>query len=757
MHVHFTSQSHVHFDKGTAVQSANALGPVRPSPPTSKASSCYCHTVTHGSSCSRPMRRKHRLPCHSLQSEAGVSTTLDAPSPPLRFPGEHALRLDEYMVVLDKPLGITLAPDPTSGQIVVQSIKVGSPAHQCSLIQVGDVLKTCSAVFGEDMWPAQDIRRVHWAISNRSSKVKLVLERRGRKSPPPTWYSRGQVGCASSSKDVMELPVSFVPGNNFSSASWGQEAPPAGRPMFVGFHRCSLGPSQTPTSVNASRAPRITRLERLRTELTQAGQEAPIYLTGARSGQPSAPNVQGATPDTRGSSGLSSSPSASSDTASAQNQPPLQGPNNKKKKTKKVMPVLPWLLVTSSHLSLRDLTHLASYRCLSALLELGLTSCAGHLTMRGSEWTSRQIEPVDVSHLFAKNPEGTPYAPTDSPPGKGGPSSWPPIAAAAAAAATAAGAAAASLRSSSPLQQPSSSGGSSSSSSSSLGSDFGSSPSFSEGAASRTSPVSRRSGGVGSGNQTSDLEEANSSCSGEWGQGGGDWESGQGQQQQQRQPDEGQAWPWGDKRSPASALIHAAAALHRLSIRRVHGKLHRAGPNSCAVLLHCGPNMRSQVATLFAGWMHWFCHMQMQEAILSAEIALNCTIDQSVLEQATEELVAGAAERANRVTLTWRYGGMSASVAGDVVGGWHHNVPLQRNFVVALNGLQPGTYYYKFIVDGVWAIDPLAPKVLDASGNWNNVLQVSPTPPILTSKERLSVARWHAMLIAFEAKMGLGV
>jgi len=31
--------------------------------------------------------------------------------------------------------------------------------------------------------------------------------------------------------------------------------------------------------------------------------------------------------------------------------------------------------------------------------------------------------------------------------------------------------------------------------------------------------------------------------------------------------------------------------------------------------------------------------------------------------------------------------------------------------VVILNGLRPGTYYYKFIVDGVWAIDPLAPKV----------------------------------------------
>eukprot|EP00983_Pelagomonas_calceolata_P125824 1161241-Pelagomonas_calceolata.AAC.6 len=39
------------------------------------------------------------------------------------------------------------------------------------------------------------------------------------------------------------------------------------------------------------------------------------------------------------------------------------------------------------------------------------------------------------------------------------------------------------------------------------------------------------------------------------------------------------------------------------------------------------------------------------------------------------------------------------------------------NFVVALNGLQPGTYYYKFIVDGVWAIDPLAPK--EAGGMCN--------------------------------------
>ncbi|KAF5842673.1 hypothetical protein DUNSADRAFT_5749 [Dunaliella salina] len=435
------------------------------------------------------------------------------------------------------------------------------------------------------MWPAQDIRRVHWAISNRSSKVKLVFERRGRKSPPPAWYSRGQVGCASSSKDVMELPVSFLPGNGLSNGSWGQDLLPAGRPMFAGFHRCSLGSNQTPPNTNASSTPRAKRLERLRTELTQAGKEGPIYLTGARSGQNPPSSAPGVSPDGHSSSsGLSSGSSASGDAAPTHGQPPSQGPNNKKKKTKKVMPVLPWLLVTSSHLSLRDLTHLASHRCLSALLELGLTSFAGvqgNLLRNGPDNCAALCCAVPCHALL------------------------------------------------------------------------------------RCLSCRRARG---------NLHQA----------------------------------------GPNSCAVTRCCCL---CCRRAYGNLHRAGPNSCAVLLHCGSNMRAQVATLFAGWMHWFCHMQMQEAILSAEIALNCSIDQSVLEQATEELLVGAAERASR----------------------------------------PGTYYYKFIVDGVWAIDPLAPKVLDASGNWNNVLQVMPAHTIRTSKERLSVARWHALLTAFEAKMGLGV
>lgn len=34
----------------------------------------------------------------------------------LRYKDEHSFKLSEYMVVLDKPLGLSLAPDPT-GQV----------------------------------------------------------------------------------------------------------------------------------------------------------------------------------------------------------------------------------------------------------------------------------------------------------------------------------------------------------------------------------------------------------------------------------------------------------------------------------------------------------------------------------------------------------------------------------------------------------------------------------------------------------------
>jgi hypothetical protein len=38
-------------------------------------------------------------------------------------------------------------------------------------LQVGDRLLSCSAVFGDEMWHAQDLQRTRWAINNRPGKV----------------------------------------------------------------------------------------------------------------------------------------------------------------------------------------------------------------------------------------------------------------------------------------------------------------------------------------------------------------------------------------------------------------------------------------------------------------------------------------------------------------------------------------------------------------------------------------------------------
>lgn len=47
------------------------------------------------------------------------------------------------------------------------------------------------------------------------------------------------------------------------------------------------------------------------------------------------------------------------------------------------------------------------------------------------------------------------------------------------------------------------------------------------------------------------------------------------------------------------------------------------------------------------------------------------------------------------------------------------------------------------------------PQVLDSAGNWNNVVEVHMRPMVLTSREGMHMARWYAMSLAFENKMGL--
>ena len=63
--------------------------------------------------------------------------------------------MSEYMVTLAKPLGLSFARDPESGEIVVTDVAPGGSADESELIFVGDVVRQTSAVFGKESACAQ--------------------------------------------------------------------------------------------------------------------------------------------------------------------------------------------------------------------------------------------------------------------------------------------------------------------------------------------------------------------------------------------------------------------------------------------------------------------------------------------------------------------------------------------------------------------------------------------------------------------------
>lgn len=51
---------------------------------------------------------------------------------------EYSFSLTQYMVVLDKPIGLTLAPDPSTGHVYVQHVQQGMSAAESNLVLVSD-------------------------------------------------------------------------------------------------------------------------------------------------------------------------------------------------------------------------------------------------------------------------------------------------------------------------------------------------------------------------------------------------------------------------------------------------------------------------------------------------------------------------------------------------------------------------------------------------------------------------------------------
>ncbi|KAG0561368.1 hypothetical protein KC19_9G059400 [Ceratodon purpureus] len=121
------------------------------------------------------------------------------------------INLDEYMVTLEKPIGIRFA-QTLSGKVYVEALAKEGNAEKTMMIFVGDVLKKTSAVFGEGMWDVEDFSRSMQAIKSRSGPVSLVFER----SQPPVQadlkrkaeisFNAGRVAFATWNGNILAYP-----------------------------------------------------------------------------------------------------------------------------------------------------------------------------------------------------------------------------------------------------------------------------------------------------------------------------------------------------------------------------------------------------------------------------------------------------------------------------------------------------------------------------------------------------------------------
>ncbi|KAK6155192.1 hypothetical protein DH2020_009440 [Rehmannia glutinosa] len=89
---------------------------------------------------------------------------------------EFKMNLNEYMVTLDKPLGIRFALS-LDGKVFVHALQKGGNAEKSRIIMVGDTLKKASESSGERLIEIRDFGDTESLTKEKSSSCSLVLER----------------------------------------------------------------------------------------------------------------------------------------------------------------------------------------------------------------------------------------------------------------------------------------------------------------------------------------------------------------------------------------------------------------------------------------------------------------------------------------------------------------------------------------------------------------------------------------------------
>ncbi|KAF5769954.1 putative Dual specificity protein phosphatase [Helianthus annuus] len=121
------------------------------------------------------------------------------------------MNLNEYMVTLEKPLGIRFALS-LDGKILVHSMKKGGNAEKSRIIMVGDTLKKASASSGGSLIEIKDFSDAEKMMLEKSGLCSLVLERPfspfpiqqlHHKSDLDIQFNRGRVPIATWNKSIL--------------------------------------------------------------------------------------------------------------------------------------------------------------------------------------------------------------------------------------------------------------------------------------------------------------------------------------------------------------------------------------------------------------------------------------------------------------------------------------------------------------------------------------------------------------------------
>ncbi|CAA3000989.1 phosphoglucan phosphatase LSF1, chloroplastic [Olea europaea subsp. europaea] len=135
------------------------------------------------------------------------------------------MNLNEYMVTLEKPLGIRFALS-VDGKFFVHALQKGGNAEKSRIIMVGDTLKKASESSGGKLVEIKDVSDTESILKEKSGSFSLVLERPF--SPFPVHqlhlmndldilYNRGRVSIATWNKNLLASNLQTSSGSSGNS------------------------------------------------------------------------------------------------------------------------------------------------------------------------------------------------------------------------------------------------------------------------------------------------------------------------------------------------------------------------------------------------------------------------------------------------------------------------------------------------------------------------------------------------------------